>query len=211
MHFFRWRRTDLTEETGRLLEFEPRRIVQAIAFHLLERGGTDAIDPISCEAVIHRLQRRFNRLTIPAKRWAVMDNDARLRWLLERSRIIVTPMSSDAAALSVRGRWCLHRMRFIPMPRLKCDGRAMSRISVRTPGTGSLSWPFVRDRRASALAHGNRAVAFVALSRIGLAFARLVPAARWNLYDQIESRHYGNVRMPVAGRPPPDDSFSIDI
>jgi hypothetical protein len=86
---------------GRVLSFDPVRLIQAIAFHLLDEGKAHAVSTESCRDVAMRLALRFDRLTIPADLWAAMDNPQRLHWLLDQSHVRVSVKSCGSAILSV--------------------------------------------------------------------------------------------------------------
>jgi hypothetical protein len=90
---------DAPEDTRQLV-FDPRSIVRAIAFHLIDEGKCRAVDPHCIETVVMKLSHRLDHLAISAAHWAEMTNRERLRWLLNRSHVLVRRTSPESAWLS---------------------------------------------------------------------------------------------------------------
>ncbi len=104
LHHVRISETEATASTDYedMLCFDPSRVVQAITFHLLDEERAVAVDADSCADAIAKLSTRFGNLTISVDKWSVMENDERLRWLLDKSEIGVRMSSARCAALMAR-------------------------------------------------------------------------------------------------------------
>lgn len=84
------------------LMFAPRRIVQAISFHLIDEGIFRAIDADSCERSTTDLSTANVLLSIAREQWVHMDNPQRLQWLQEQSRVVAAANTDGTATLMVR-------------------------------------------------------------------------------------------------------------
>jgi hypothetical protein len=88
-------------EPPRSLCFTPATIISGITFHLLDDRKVTAIDPQSQAFAAIALARRLDQLSIPADKWAAMENGQRLQWLLNQSHIVVKATTPNAVKLVV--------------------------------------------------------------------------------------------------------------
>ena len=93
--------TDLEQQPqGRVLCFNPERILNGIQFHLTEERKACAVTPESFRDALDKLTARLHYATISADRWETMDNVQRLQWLLSVSKIAVQLSARGSAVLS---------------------------------------------------------------------------------------------------------------
>ena len=90
------------EGESALLRFDPYRIVLGITFHLLEEGKALGVDVESATKAAEKLMERGEHLSIPADRWAGMENMQRLVWLLNQGRIDIKMSRAGVATLLTR-------------------------------------------------------------------------------------------------------------
>ena len=83
-----------------MFRFNPRQITEAIAFHLLDEGTANRVNPDSLGRNITRLTRELGNLAVPKDDWAGMTNPQRLRWLLEESHTSFQVCTNGTALLS---------------------------------------------------------------------------------------------------------------
>jgi len=86
---------------GRVLCFNPQRIIEGIQFHLTEECKTCALTPDSRRNAIDNLASRIRFVTISTDEWEAMDNLRRLQWLLNVSHMTVHLTPRGSAILSV--------------------------------------------------------------------------------------------------------------
>jgi hypothetical protein len=70
------------ERSGMTYLFPPRKVIDAVAFHLLDEGIAARVCPKSVRRVVKRLCRAAMAVQISAALWQRMDNRQRLQWLL---------------------------------------------------------------------------------------------------------------------------------
>jgi hypothetical protein len=84
-----------------VVTLDPRTIVLAISFHLLDEGMTTELDTAALVPIRTRLERRQTRLVIPRHQWHEMTNPERLGWLLFETRIELSLSSEGRAVLTL--------------------------------------------------------------------------------------------------------------
>jgi hypothetical protein len=89
------------------LHFTPERAVAAIAFHLIDEGITKLVSAESIQRTLNRLHHESFTLTISARTWAVMNNAARLKRLLDETATEAALLPNDTVILAHRAR--IHR------------------------------------------------------------------------------------------------------
>ena len=70
------------ERSGMTYLFPPRKVIDAVSYHLLDEGIASRVCPKSVRRVVQRLCRAALAVQISATLWHGMDNAQRLQWLL---------------------------------------------------------------------------------------------------------------------------------
>jgi hypothetical protein len=65
--------------------FPPRKVVEAVAYHLVDEGLAARVCPRSVERVAERVRRVGAAVVISRALWQTMGNRQRLEWLLASS------------------------------------------------------------------------------------------------------------------------------
>lgn len=69
-----------------ILNFDDRRIVAGMVFHLIEEHHAERVSEASIRNTRERLRKKDLHLSIAREHWEAMSNRERLEWLLARSR-----------------------------------------------------------------------------------------------------------------------------
>jgi hypothetical protein len=83
-----------------VFQFDPKSLVRAIAFHLVDEGIAADVSGDSVRRTIERLASRKISPSIQRGQWATMSNRQRMDWLLSESKTAMSVVFGKTAVLT---------------------------------------------------------------------------------------------------------------